>query len=107
MADLFRIADALILPSHDEGFGLPVLEAGLARLPVVCSDLPALRALGGDDAVYLAPDEDPASAAARLLARLEADPAARLARRVRFEFAWPRIYEHHIAPLLAAAAGGT
>lgn len=103
MADLFHIADALVLPSHDEGFGLPVLEAGLARLPVICSDLPALRALAGDEALYLEPDEAPATAAARVLERLEADPAARLARRVRFAYAWPKIYERHIAPLLAAA----
>ncbi len=103
MADLFHIADAMVLPSHDEGFGLPILEAGLARLPVICSDLPALRALAGDDALYFESDEAPAAAASRVLDRLEADPAARLARRVRFDYAWPRIYERHIAPLLAAA----
>ncbi len=106
MTDLFRIADALILPSHDEGFGLPVLEAGVARLPVICSDVPARRALAGDDALYLEPDEDPGSAAARLLDRLEGDPAARLARRVRFDYAWPNIYERAIAPLLAEAVAG-
>jgi len=33
MADLYRLADALLFPSAQEGFGIPILEAGLARLP--------------------------------------------------------------------------
>src|SRR5262249_20720972 len=34
MTDLYLLADAVLLPSGDEGFGLPLLEAGLLRLPV-------------------------------------------------------------------------
>ncbi len=56
VADLYRIADALFLPSREEGFGLPVLEAGVSRLPVICADIPALRELAGDDATYVDPD---------------------------------------------------
>ncbi len=43
VADFYRLADALLLPSLEEGFGIPVLEAGLAGLPVFCSDIPPLR----------------------------------------------------------------
>ncbi|WP_020668098.1 glycosyltransferase family 4 protein [Amycolatopsis nigrescens] len=40
-------AAALVLPSRDEGFGLPVLEAMACDVPVVCSDIPALREVSG------------------------------------------------------------
>ncbi|MEC3982582.1 glycosyltransferase family 4 protein [Amycolatopsis sp. H20-H5] len=40
-------AKALVLPSRDEGFGLPVLEAMACDVPVVCSDIPALRETAG------------------------------------------------------------
>ncbi|NIH85453.1 glycosyltransferase [Amycolatopsis granulosa] len=47
-------AAALVLPSRDEGFGLPVLEALASDVPVVCSDIPALREISGGFA-HLAP----------------------------------------------------
>jgi len=99
--DLYRLADALLLPSLDEGFGLPILEAGVHRLPIVCSDLPALRDLAGDAAVYADPGIDPGSLASLVLARLDSDRAAGLARRVRSELTWEAVYRRAIAPLVA------
>lgn len=101
--DLYRIADALYLPSHDEGFGLPILEAAVHRLPIVCSDLPALHDLAGDAALYVAPDGDPAAIAALVLERLESDPILVLARRIRSQYSWQAVYRQGIAPLLAPA----
>ena len=48
-------AVAVVVPSLKEGFGLPVLEAMQAGVPVIASDTPALREVGGDGARY----EDP------------------------------------------------
>ncbi len=106
VTDLFRTADALLLPSHDEGFGLPVLEAAAARLPVFCADIPSLRELAGDDATYFDPTADPAAVAALIRRRLAAEPVARLAMRIRREYAWPAIYASRIEPLLAEVAAG-
>ena len=46
-------ATALLFPSHAEGFGLPVVEAAVLGVPVITSNLPVIKELLGDNAVYL------------------------------------------------------
>lgn len=55
LAGLYQHATLLCMPSLAEGFGLPVLEAMAAGLPVVASDLPAIREVAGDTAVLVPP----------------------------------------------------
>ncbi len=47
---LYNLADLLVLPSHVEGFGMPVLEAMACGCPVMISDAPALKEVAGDAA---------------------------------------------------------
>ena len=100
IADFYRIADALFLPSREEGFGIPILEAAFSHVPVFCSDIHPLRELGLDDATYFSPDEDPAKVAALLAAYFGSSPTARLSMRTRASFRWEVIYRERIAPLL-------
>lgn len=53
VADLIRGARALLMPSHAEGYGLPVVEALSLGTPVLASDIAAHREVGGDYAQYL------------------------------------------------------
>jgi glycosyltransferase involved in cell wall biosynthesis len=64
LAGLYRDAKLLCMPSFGEGFGLPVLEAMAAGLPVLASDLPAIREVADDAAVLVAPGDVDALAAA-------------------------------------------
>lgn len=57
MRRLLGGARALLFPSRAEGYGLPLAEALAMGVPVVASDLPALREVGGDAAMYLSPDD--------------------------------------------------
>jgi glycosyltransferase involved in cell wall biosynthesis len=52
---LFRHADALVFPSTFEGFGMPVLEAMAAGVPVACSDIAPLRELAAEAALFFDP----------------------------------------------------
>lgn len=99
IADFYRLADALLMPSREEGFGIPVIEAAFSRLPVFCSDIAPLQALGGHDAAYFSPDADPAEVAQLIATRLDT-AVYRLAVRARQTFAWEQIYARYIAPLL-------
>lgn len=100
IVDCYRLADALFLPSREEGFGLPLLEAALTRLPVFCADIPPLRDLGRNDATYFSPEADPESVALLIAAHLQSSPIYRFAARVRRKYTWENVYRNHIAPLL-------
>ena len=57
--DLIGGARALLLPSFAEGYGMPVAEALAMGVPVLCSDLPAHREVGGGTPDYLDPLDGP------------------------------------------------
>jgi len=100
MADLYRLADLLLFPSRREGFGIPVLEAGLARLPIFAADIPPVRESAGDLACRFDPTGDPAAVARAILAHLEASPSYRMRRRVLSRYTWQAVLERHLMPLL-------
>ncbi len=62
---LYALAACLVLPTLHEGFGLPAIEAMARSLPVACSDIPALREVGGSAALYFDP-HSPAQIAAAI-----------------------------------------
>jgi len=86
LAELYRGAALLVLPSRFEGFGLPLLEAMASGTPAVAADEPALREVGADAAVY-AEDGDYGAAARTALAERERLAAAGLDRAQAFTWA--------------------
>ena len=68
-------------------------------MPVVCSDLPTLRAVAGDAATYVRPDADGVAFAAAIERRLATDPVADLRRRAK-DHAWPRLLEERVLPAI-------
>jgi glycosyltransferase involved in cell wall biosynthesis len=82
LAAVYRRAAIVLLPSDREGFGLPVVEAMACGTPVIASDIPALREVGGTAAVYARRgDVDRWVEALQSLQRERSDPACRAKRR--------------------------
>jgi glycosyltransferase involved in cell wall biosynthesis len=103
--ELYRRARALAMPTFAEGFGLPVLEAMAAGLPVIASDLPVLREVAGEHAVWFDPHDARSMADALRLVSTRPDLLQEHARaglvRAR-RFTWERAAEETLAVLRAA-----
>ena len=100
IADFYRLSDALIMPSIEEGFGIPIIEAGLVGIPIFCTDIAPLRALGSDDVIYFSPDSDPHEVAGLIFGHFESNPGYRMRIRVRRYYTWQGVYAERIKPLL-------
>ncbi|HYO26091.1 MAG TPA: glycosyltransferase family 1 protein [Lacipirellulaceae bacterium] len=72
---LYRGADAFVLPSLFEGFGMPAVESVALGTPTVVSDIPVLREATQGLAIYLEAPRD-ADAVAEQLSAVLRDPAA-------------------------------
>jgi glycosyltransferase involved in cell wall biosynthesis len=106
IADFYRLADLLFFPSREEGFGIPILEAAVAGIPVFCADIASLRELGGSQVNYFSPDDDPVRVATSMKQALEASSPYTLRKRVMRDYACEEIYANRIAPLLASLVTG-
>jgi len=107
LLDLFARATAFVYPTLFEGFGLPVVEAMAAGVPVVCSDIEPLRETSGDAVLRFDPRDRRSitSSILRLLgddclrARLAAAGPARAA-----AFSWCRTARQTLAAIEEACA---
>jgi glycosyltransferase involved in cell wall biosynthesis len=68
----YRAADLLAYPSHNETFGLPILEAMACGCPVVTSQVSSMPEIAGGAAILCDP-ADPASIAEALVAGVAPD----------------------------------
>lgn len=74
-ACLYKNASLFVMPSHYEGFGIPVLEAMSYDLPVAASDIPVFREVAGQAAAYF--DKDDPTDIAKTIEKILIDKAFR------------------------------
>jgi len=107
---LYTQAAVLCFPSSAEGFGLPPLQAAACGLPVVASDLPSVREVLADAALYVAPRDAESLAGALRLVLGDETLRARLiedGRRRAAGFTWARSAAEHLRAYRALVANGT
>jgi glycosyltransferase involved in cell wall biosynthesis len=101
---LYRISDLVIFPRFREGFGIPVLEAGLVKIPIFAADIPPVRESSAGMINLFDPHGDPAPVADMIFTHLQSDRAYKFHRHVLSEFTWDSILEKKIIPLIERIA---
>ncbi len=101
LRELYRACDALFMPSHREGFGMPILEAGLIGMPIFSTAIPAAQEIGASEVMQFFPDDPPEKVVHLILSWAKSSPNQILRQRVRENFTWQAIFEHEMLPLLS------
>ena len=100
VAQLYRAAEVLVLPSFEEGFGLPVIEAMASGTPVICSNSASLPEIAGEAALYFDPRDYHELTDA--LDRLLQSPSLQLTLRAKgfqraSQYSWKESANRHVA----------
>lgn len=88
LAAYYQNATAFFFPSYQEGFGLPLIEAMSAGLPVICSDIPVFREIATDYAHFIQPEQESFRVAFENFETFSFDPEASKA--YAHTFTWQR-----------------
>jgi glycosyltransferase involved in cell wall biosynthesis len=88
------------MPSKQEGFGIPLLEAGMLKLPIACSDIESFKSIAGKDAFYFSLKDNPKEIAENVLEYLGQLVPHRMYRKVFCNYLWDNIYNDLLKPFL-------
>jgi glycosyltransferase involved in cell wall biosynthesis len=102
VAELYRVCDVVLMTSHREGFGMPILEGGLMGKPVFCTAVPVLEQVEASSVYLIGSDDSPHQVAERIQAWAQHDVAFRLRGRVRKGYTWSAIFRQAIQPLISS-----
>jgi glycosyltransferase involved in cell wall biosynthesis len=105
LRDFYLIADLLFLPSLQEGFGIPLLEAGMLKVPIVCSDIPPFREICKENVLYFSLKDSPAQIADQILAFITNLKPRGMFHRTIQNYLWDNIYHRMLLPFLERVIG--
>ena len=97
--DLYLMADLLLMASKDEGFGLPLLEAGLIKLPIACSEIQPFLEVG-TDVCFFGLNDPPLSIAGRIIEYLARSNTHKMFRQVMKKYVMDLVYKQQLLPFL-------
>ncbi len=100
LKSLYLLCDMLLFPSTQEGFGIPLLESGLANLPVACANIPSLKEVGEKDVHYLDLKKSPRELASGIIKYYRRQPTIPMFKKVLRNYTWESIFTQRIEPLL-------
>ena len=104
--DLYLMADLLLMTSKDEGFGLPLIEAGLIKLPIACSEIPPFLEVG-TEVCFFGLNDPPLTIAGRIVEYLGRTNTHQMFRKVMKKYVLDTVYKKQLMPLLDDLTKGT
>ncbi|RLB42225.1 MAG: glycosyl transferase family 1 [Deltaproteobacteria bacterium] len=103
--DMYLMADLLLMTSKDEGFGLPILEAGMIKLPIACSDIPPFKEIG-EDVCFFKPTDPPLFTAGRIVEYLARTNTHKMFRKVMRRYVLDTVCKNYLVPYLHRVVEG-
>ena len=100
LRSLFMVADAILFPSNQEGFGLPMLEAAAYRLPVFCSNIEPLRSIAPSGTLLFDLGDTPRNIAEKIRNAVENNDIFKSRKRLLRNYSAERLYLDEIEPFL-------
>lgn len=99
LVGLYNAADVLFMPSRQEGFGLPLLEAGVFRMPFFCPRVEPMQSILKHNVNLFDLDDEPRAVAEQVVTTLENDLGSRSRKEVIRKYSWEKLFEDRIKPL--------
>ncbi|MGA1847120.1 glycosyltransferase family 4 protein [Deferribacter abyssi] len=100
--DLYHLADVLFLPSTQEGFGIPLLEAATLRIPIVCSNIPPFKEIAGEYVTFFNLDDDVNRIADKIIMVSKSNRTSLFLKKALQEYNLDNIFREKINPLLTS-----
>jgi glycosyltransferase involved in cell wall biosynthesis len=97
---LYMVADAMLFPSRQEGFGLPLLEAAAHRLPVFCSNIEPLKSIALSGTLLFDLRDAPRIVAERIRDAFAEDAIFKRKKQLLRDYSAERLYLDKIEPFL-------
>lgn len=99
--DFYKISDIVFNFSNFENFGLPLIEAGLYRVPLVINSLSVFKDVAGDNAMFVDVEKESSkSIAKKIINLLETNQQSKLFNKIKKEYNLENIFKDKIEPLV-------
>ncbi len=98
--NFYSICDLLFFTPSQEGFGIPLLEAGVMKLPIVCSSIEPLSEIVGEDALKFNLKDPPSLIAEKILDYINHQPTFFMFKKVIRKYSWEVIYRDYLKKII-------
>jgi len=105
LKDFYKICDVVFYLSSYENFGLPILEAGLSKNIIICSDLQVFKEISPQNIFTANISRPPYEIAAYVKEVLESQRTNNLFRTIKSKYSLEAVFDTHILPFLSQIMG--